>query len=1007
MTTRLFARLRAAATHSRSARPPIRRIHTAALIGVGTVAALGAGLLAPTSAQAAAPDFGPNVVVFDPSMNDADIQSRLDTVQAAQKDNEFGTERYAFLFRPGSYDVDAKLGYYTSVAGLGADPGDVVIKGGVRVEGRNDALTNFWRSAENLSIEPTGGNNRWAVSQASPLRRVHVRGNLQLHTADYAYASGGYIGDTKVDGKVDATTQQQYYTRDSTIGSWSGSVWNMVFSGTNGAPPQSFPKPQMTTLGSTPVSREKPFLTVDSAGEYSVFVPALRRDAKGASWDGGKTPGSSLPIKDFYIAKPGDSAAKINAQLSAGKHLIITPGIYRLSQPLAVKRANTVVLGLGMATLVPTGGTAAVTVADVDGVRLAGLIVDAGTTNSSSLVTVGSGKTSVKHTANPTSLHDVFFRVGGATAGQAATSLQVNSNDVLLDHIWAWRADHGAGAGWTTNPGATGVRVNGDRVTALGLFVEHYQKFQTIWNGQDGRTIFYQSELPYDPPNQAAWKSTGTTNGYASYKVDTDVKTHEAWGLGVYSFFNKNQPVFTDRAIEVPDRAGVKLRDMVTVFLSGSGGINHVVNRTGAPVTAIGDTTYVVEYAGAAPTAEVNSSPKKGIAAIKYSGDQARLTGAGAKWFYNWSPNGESGNGAEFVPQAWNAPSAETVAALTEGRKQEKYENLLGFNEPDLGEQANMSVKQALDAWPDLESTGLVLGSPAPANYWGGWLDEFMTGAAERKYRVDFIALHIYPDWTNPGAIEEVRGTLADAWNKWHKPIWLTEIGTVDTSAWKPMYGTPSQAKADSFMQKLVPLLESLPYVERYSWFADNCATTESCKYSTLYSSTNELTSLGQAFAAGKASGPAGRFRLVNEAQPTLALHAAGETYPSGGNRVAVTPANWGWDQQRWDLADAGGGFYTVTNVATPSTRLTMTAEAYPGGTGNHEVAAAPTTGGDEQLWQVTRTSDGYYRLINKARGTALQSTFDAYNGRTDSFNVAGTSASFVNDQQSWALVPE
>jgi hypothetical protein len=956
---------------------------------VMTIAALA---VAPSPARAATPDFGPNVVVFDPSMSAASIQSTLDATYATQQNNEFGSQRKAFLFKPGTYGVTADLGYYTSVAGLGATPDDVTISGGVRVEGRSDALTNFWRSAENLAVPST----RWAVSQAAPLRRVHVRGDLALHTADYAYASGGYLADVKVDGNVDATTQQQYYTRDSQLGSWTGSVWNMVFSGTTGAPPQSFPDPPMTTLSTTPVSREKPFLTVNAAGDYSVFVPALRTNATGTTWAAGTTPGTSLAISTFYIAKPGDSATTINAQLAAGNNLIMTPGIYSLAQPLAVRRAGTVVLGLGMATLVPTAGNAAITVADIDGVRLAGLIVDAGATSSPDLVTIGAAKTSVRHATNPTSLHDVFFRVGGATAGRATNSLRINANDVLLDDIWAWRADHGAGAGWTTNVAATGATVTGDHVTALGLFVEHYQQAQTIWNGQDGRTIFYQSELPYDSPGPLV---------PASYQVGGSVTSHEAWGLGIYSYFNQNRAVYADHAIEVPDAAGVRLHDLVTVFLAGSGGINHVVNSSGAPVTAIGDTSYLSEYAAGVP---VTRTAKKGIAAIKYGDDQARLAAAGASWFYNWSTTGTSSTGAsaaEYVPQAWNAPPADTIAALTAGRQQGKYRYLLGFNEPDLTDQANMTVTEALDAWPALQSIGLTLGSPAPGNYWSGWLDQFMTGAAQRGYRVDFIALHIYPDWTNPGAIEEVRGTLADAWNKWHKPIWLTEIGTVDTSAWKPMYSTPTPAKADAFLQKVIPLLENLPYVQRYAWFADNCSATAACQNSTLYSTTDKLTTHGVAFATGKPIGPVGRFRLVNKAQPTVALHAAGETYASIGHQVAVTPANWGWDQQRWNITDAGGGYYTLTGVGMPGARLTMTGDPYPSGAGNHVVITAPATGADDQLWRIMTTPDGYYRLVNKARGTALQSTFDAYQGRADSFAVAGTSASFLNDQQSWAMV--
>jgi hypothetical protein len=143
------------------------------------------------------------------------------------------------------------------------------------------------------------------------------------------------------------------------------------------------------------------------------------------------------------------------------------------------------------------------TVADVNGVKLAGLLIDAGTTNSAVLAEIGPAGSSADHSANPTSLHDVFFRVGGAGVGKATVSLRINSNNVIGDHMWIWRADHGSGVGWTSNTGANGLVVNGANVTAYGLFVEHYQQFQVIWNGNGGRTYFFQNEIPYDVPNQS------------------------------------------------------------------------------------------------------------------------------------------------------------------------------------------------------------------------------------------------------------------------------------------------------------------------------------------------------------------------------------------------------------------------------------------------------------------------------------------------------------------------
>ncbi|HEY0261070.1 MAG TPA: discoidin domain-containing protein [Lacisediminihabitans sp.] len=543
----------------------------------------GGGSTGPTIPTSDTPDFGPNVAIFDPSMSAATIQAKLDEVFTAQKLNQFGTRRDALLFKPGTYSAEANIGYYTSIAGLGQNPDDVTINGDVTVDafdGTGNATQNFWRSAENLAINPSAGTDRWAVAQAAPFRRIDVHGGLNLFPASYGWASGGYIADTKVTGQVASASQQQFYSRDSSFGSWNGSNWNMVFSGVSGAPAQSFPSPAITTLATTPVSRDKPYLYIDASGKYRVFEPSLRTNASGVSWANGSTPGTSVPMSTFYVAKPGDSTATLNAALDQGYNLFLTPGVYHLSETLRVTHANTVVLGIGFPTLIPDNGVNAMTVSDVDGVRLAGMLFDAGTVNSPVLLTVGATGSTASHASNPTTIQDVFFRIGGAGAGSATDSLVVNSNDTVIDHIWAWRADHGAGVGWTTNPAETGLIVNGNNVEATGLFVEHYQKYEVLWNGQNGKTIFFQNEMPYDVPDQASWMN-GTTNGYAAYKVAANVTTHEAWGLGSYCYFNVNPSVNATRGFEVPDTPGVKLHDILTVSLGGNGTISHIVNNTG------------------------------------------------------------------------------------------------------------------------------------------------------------------------------------------------------------------------------------------------------------------------------------------------------------------------------------------------------------------------------------------------------------------------------------------
>jgi hypothetical protein len=537
------------------------------------------------AATAATPDFGPNVLVFSHTMSSADIQAQIDKVYATQRRNEFGPERNAILFLPGNYTVDIPIGFYTQVLGLGSSPDDVSITGNVHSDAAsrsNNATTTFWRAAENFSIAPTGGSMKWAVSQAAPFRRMHVQGDIVLHQ-NGGWASGGWMSDTLIDGNVAAGPQQQWISRNSEWRSWTGANWNMVFVGIPNPPEGEWPNPPYTKIAQTPIVREKPFLQIDSSGDYSVRVPAIRTDSSGITWHDAATPGKTISIREFYIAHPNrDNAATMNAQLAKHKNLILTPGIYDLTEPIRIIHPNTVVMGLGFATLHPVNGTAAMTTTDADGIIIAGLLFDAGPTQSPALLQIGPDKSKANHERGPISLHDVFFRVGGAGPGRTVINLVINSNDTIVDHTWIWRADHGANVGWDANTSANGLVVNGNNVTAYGLFVEHHQQFQVLWNGNGGRTYFYQSEIPYDPPDQASFTSAPGTNGWASYKVADTVTNHEAWGLGVYSVFRHPDVVLT-RSIEVPVNPNVRFHHMITVALDDKGEISNVINGVGGP----------------------------------------------------------------------------------------------------------------------------------------------------------------------------------------------------------------------------------------------------------------------------------------------------------------------------------------------------------------------------------------------------------------------------------------
>lgn len=590
--------------------------------------------------------FGINTNIFEPTDNLNEVQAYIDEVYKETEAGQFGSGRYAFMFAPGKYnnassDLTVKIGFYTQVAGMGISPEDTEVDAircqaewmkGIKYDGsiNYSALCNFWRSVENLTTD--ANNTLWAVSQATSMRRMNLTGSmatvrekdstgkwttvtkkvgdLYLHQ-EGGYASGGFLADSKVYGNISMGSQQQWLTRNTVANHMDAAVWNNVVVGsaseTTGANGNTtlkqlngtelgWPNGTNTVVDKTPEIQEKPFLTVDEDGKYGVFVPAIRKDALGVSWDGEEIEGETIPLDDFFVAKPTDTAAKINAELALGKNLILTPGIYNIDQEIKVNNADTIVLGLGYATLKPTKGNQCMTIGDVGGVIISGVLFDAGRVNSPALLTVGTKGNKTSYADNPIALCDTFYRVGGAdeVPCKATTCVIINSNNVIGDNLWVWRADHGAGVAWDKNTSDYGVIINGDNVTTYGLMVEHFQKYQTQWNGNGGRCYMYQSELPYDITSQEAWSAPGSY-GYTDYKVADNVTTHEGYGMGIYSCYQA-ATCYLESAVECPDTPGVKFTNVCTYSLSGNGGIEYVINKSGYPIIASSEMSKVMSY---------------------------------------------------------------------------------------------------------------------------------------------------------------------------------------------------------------------------------------------------------------------------------------------------------------------------------------------------------------------------------------------------------------------------
>ena len=538
--------------------------------------------------------FGKNTYIFTPKDDPVEVNKVLSELYAKQETNQFGNERYAIYFMPGKYDssIEINVGFYMQVAGLGELPTDTV------VPSLNCTACNFWRGVENIEI---GSNTMWAVSQATSMRRVKIDGALFLHDEN-GWASGGFLSDAKIDLMTDSGSQQQWLSRNCDWKSWIGANWNLVFLGLKPgcAPIGTWPAKPYTTVDTTPVIQEKPFLMYDEKEGYCVYVPELRTDAQGVSWENNPA-GKKVPISEFYVAKSDtDDAQSINAALEKGKNLILTPGIYAIDEPINVTNPDTIVLGMGLATLESKEGVACMKTADVDGLIIAGVLFDAGETESENLLVVGEEDSKEDHTQNPISLSDLYFRVGGASADYAAksdTCITINSSQVVGDNFWVWRADHGDNVGWDLNTARNGLVVNGDDVTIYALMVEHFLEYQTIWNGNNGKVIMYQSEIPYDVPDQQSWMShDNSVDGYASFCVTDSVDSFEAWGFGIYSFF-RDAAVNLNSAMEVPDKNQVKIHNICSIMITGNPGISHIINNSGKSVMTSGAREIIREYA--------------------------------------------------------------------------------------------------------------------------------------------------------------------------------------------------------------------------------------------------------------------------------------------------------------------------------------------------------------------------------------------------------------------------
>ncbi|MBE5958187.1 MAG: hypothetical protein E7254_04905 [Lachnospiraceae bacterium] len=237
--------------------------------------------------------------------------------------------------------------------------------------------------------------------------------------------------------------------------------------------------------------------------------------------------------------------------------------------------------------------------------------------------------------------------------------------------------------------------------------------------------------------------------------------------------------------------------------------------------------------------------------------DISVLKEADVSWIYNWGVSDEVAAEAnesdiEYVPQVWGASSMKYIKTLKAGKESGLYRNLLTFNEPDLPDQSNMTVDRAIQYWPKLEETGLRLGSPAGAAVEDAWVEQFMAKAKEKGYRVDFLTVHVYQDFTDPNSVGRLKDALTRLYNKYQIPLWITEIGNVDVStqwAGYTLANPMSHELATKYIKEACEMMETLDFVERYAWFVDYSSNIDGTAYTRLFDiEEGSLTEEGDAY---------------------------------------------------------------------------------------------------------------------------------------------------------------
>jgi len=356
-----------------------------------------------------------------------------------------------------------------------------------------------------------------------------------------------------------------------------------------------------TVIARTPTIAEKPWIAYDGAN-FSLIIPNAKSNVSGFSTLLIPDQATKLPFQNnVYVATPADTADFINNYLaqppSAGqtfRAVILTPGTYSFASQIQITQPNTVLLGIGFPTLIAPIGKPCIVVDPVDGVRIGGIIVQAGRSpgKNTSLLQWGSavdeGPNSFVRSGY---LYDFCARVGrfdnqDPTYNSSPQLIAILSASVVCDNVWAWRADLDAFGSIDTNTPVprktclTGIYVAGEDVTMYGMASENTFENLTEWHGKNGSSYSYQGVFPPDG------KAPGQYYAFTGYQVDTNVTHHEAFDTGIYSqIYDVNRDIHHGievlSGISTPNSSGIHFFNAFTRILNGNSLISAVLPNSG------------------------------------------------------------------------------------------------------------------------------------------------------------------------------------------------------------------------------------------------------------------------------------------------------------------------------------------------------------------------------------------------------------------------------------------